>query len=362
MKRYKNINFFGLIGFFTLAIFLFSCEGEGVISEPNPKTVVPEDHGSDHDQNDSENFTIEELIERGKVDPEVAIKPQRIEIDLHQGHSHAGEAQNPVGSLFWASTDDGFHANPSFEEDRFPIAVKQSLVYELQEDGSYKITSPRKIFYTEASPIGNKTMLTALVVRLYDAEGRRLDLDLRSKYKRDRVQTFYVPTHIRPSREGVEIQEGLEKYPAFSYMYFDRETDDLRTSPNILRTPIGFRGVAVQCQAYVRYEVAMLLTVMHDGEGKPKPYALSNEPTKHQLEHLALKIEIPFENVAWRFGSILEDASKLDFDAYNAASEAAEERFFEDVKAIAPEFSIEELKKIYEARYELSPEGSSFWL
>lgn len=302
-----------------------------------------------------------------KVNKDIEIVPEKIEIEMHVGHSHLKEGtEGDLGELFWSKTgaNTGFHANPDTRTVEFPYKTVQQMVYERQADGTYKLTSESTDALRFLSSFTKTGAWTAVVVRLMDKQGKRMDLDLRSPQMRDRVQMFWTVSDIKPLHEDVALDKEMKQEKAFYFWYFDREGDDPAKYREVLKTPLGFRGV-VQCQEpLVKYSVNLILTILPEGKSKESA-GLKNSIslTKEQSEYIAFQFSIPCRNITRALGEGLNnDPFAPDYDELE---EKEEKRYFSEIAREYPPYTADRIKELQEEAWKLPFEGpgsSNFWL
>lgn len=296
-----------------------------------------------------------------KINENVAIKPAKVEIEVYEGHLHTH--CNPKGDVFWAKSDGGFHANPVSAEDVFPLKRKQVMVYKLQNDGTYKREGEdaiRGIATHEDGTEGGGAQY-ALILKLYDKEGNRIDQDLRKQTISDRVQVFYIPKNADRLRDTTTLFNPGNKFEykdIFYYWYFDRETDNIDLSPKIMRNPVGFRGVFILQTGWTKFDVDILVTILPEGKKKS---AMKNSvsPDKEQLDNIAFILTVPFRSVSMDVTPKLPEG--MDYDDFFKLQEQEIQRKYKD---ISDEFgmSLQEVKDADDKRGLLNPESSVFWL
>lgn len=304
------------------------------------------------------------LISEMKVDKKKAIEPHRIEVSVYFGHSHLSGEQPQRGQVFWSRGNSGFHANPDTRLVEFPLKSVQTMVFERQKDGSYKITDQGTDAFRVVSTSLPGGIWNALVVQMFDKDGKRLDLDYKTEALRDRAQVFYTVSNVKPLSQEHKlpsVQEApLQDY--FYFWYFDRAKDNILDAPETLKTPVGFRGVIKHKVPYATYNVDLGLTLLESGKGKQEPFANSISPSGEQKKALIFKLSIPFRNITYGLGEVALDPYDDNYDELHRQDYV---RYFEDLHREFPKYSVEEIEKLYEESMDMPVEGHgshSFWL
>ena len=293
-----------------------------------------------------------------QVNKNEQIFPERIELEIHEGHSHTNPKER--GDVFWTDADGGFHANPDTRELEFPYKTVQEItlvrrgneyVPDAQSDSVFRVVG--------SSRIGAN--YTALIVRLYDKEGKRMDLAMKTPEMRDRVQVFMRPKLVRPLYPGVkELPNDPDPRRLFYFWYMDREKDSPKEAPQKLQTPVGFRGVFQCAIPYTRLDVEVAVTILPEGETKGTPAPSDRMPEK-AAKHVALRLNVPIRVFTLQRLDTPIDPN-LSWDDYDKVEEAEYTRYFEDLAREYPKYTPKQIEQLEEEADTLPLEGENFWL
>ena len=300
------------------------------------------------------------------------VEPAKIVIEFHEGHSHLPNLDDgkgneiptvgAIGDVFWSKTQEnsGFHENPDSRKAKYPHNTVQEMTLERQPDGSYKPTADSTDAFRMITSKRDGGNWHAFVVQFYDKDGNRTDLDLRKPEMQDRVQMFWTVSDIKPLYDGAPLEKDVKPTDLFFFMHFDRATDSSR---EVLKLPLGFRGVVKTAKAYAKYNVVLSLTILPEGKKKGTPLRNSVSPSEAQKKALALQFAIPCRNITY----VLEDNGTIDPFAPNADElyEQEDRRYYGDLCREYPGYTEEEMIELYRQYFKLpveGAEGSQFWL
>lgn len=352
MKRINNkilsILFFGLV------LLFGSCQEECPKSNDVPPGVYPD-----------------------KVN---SLSVARVEVEFHEGHSHAPEnARQKIGSVMWSSKFGGgyFHGNPFNEDMKFPLKRYQQKSYTVDKNGNVEPEDKDNIYFNILSTTPRKKYLNgimnALIVKLFDAQGNRIDNKLKTTDMQKRVQVFYEVIDVEPSLSKYKLPEKYDKTDICYYWYYDRiPSDHDDYGDYITDQAVGFRGVIQSLEPHTKFKLRMIVTLLPENQTKEAALRNSISPSAQQLKNTVFIMDIPIRVVTEYpdFGPKVEELMGKDFydmsisewEEYDKKYKEFEILYFKEIIEIFPGYTIEDLKRLQEERQNIPGESSQFYL
>lgn len=304
----------------------------------------------------------------------------RVEVELHEGHSHAPEnARQKIGSVMWSSQFGGgyFHGNPFNEDMKFPLKRQQKMSYNVDKDGNVEPADKSKDYFNILSTTPRKKyvngVMNALIVKLYDAQGNRIDNKLKTADMQKRVQVFYEVVDVEPSFSKYKLPEKYDKTDICYYWYYDRMPSDRDDYGDyITDKAVGFRGVIQSLEPHTKFKLRMIVTLLPENQTKEAALRNSISPSAEQLKNTVFTMDIPirvvteypnFESKAEEImGKDFYDMNESELEEFQKKCEELEELYFEEIREVFPTYTIEELKKLQKDMYNIPGESSQFYL
>lgn len=334
--------------------------------------------------NDTFSYNQEESVDSSD-DNYNALSVERIEIELYEGHSHAPRnSQNAIGHVMWCNNfspnNRNFHALPYNSEMRFPLKPYQKMVYNKDVGSGSLICDPSMgdtIFSVQSTtPRGKyrQGVMYAIVVKLFDADGKRIDQELKLQ-SANKTQVFYQVKNARGISEKYPFKEGIQDTSIAYFWYYDRLPNRQNGDDNgdyFVSNPVGFRGV-IQClEPYLRFDLQMM--VSRTDEDKIPPYVNSISPTNAQKRGRILEITIPMRTVVPypNFSTLADEKIGFDFyderwtddhwEIHDRFYKEIEAEWYQDIQTFWPHWTVEEIKQFYNEYRRMDVESGTFYL
>lgn len=365
----KLINISYLLLSVIMMLGLFSCE-KNIPAKPSP----------------SNNTTTEEPA--SKEVSQLAIA--RAEIEIVEGHSHAPkDSRTDINGVMWSSKFNTgyFHGNPYSEDIQFPMKRIQKIEFTPDSNGKLTPKHPEvdsifNIFATNPRKTYKEGLMNALIVRLFDKDGNRIDQALKADSMANRVQVFYQVINVKPSFPEFSLPESYDLTDICYYWYYDRHqtSDDqnINTYGDFYTDEaVGFRGVIQSLEARTQFALRMSVTVLPKGQTKG---SMTNSITMsdQQMKNIVFQMDIPFR-VVTEYPNFYDDAvdvvqketGKDFFDddwgdnedqRVDELKKQFEDRYYSNINQVYPSHSIEQLKEEKEIMLRLPGESSNFYL
>lgn len=310
-----------------------------------------------------------------------SLKIAKVEVELNEGHSHAPEwARQKIGAVMWSSKFGGgyFHGNPYSSDMHFPLKRNQRMFFSVDKDGkaTKQLDDNSDIFNILASTPRKKYlngMMNALIVRLYDAQGNRIDNKLRSPEMQKRVQVFYQVVDVKPSFRKYSLPSNYKPTDICYFWYYDRissSSNDL--GDYITDNAVGFRGVIQSLESHTMFKLRMIVTLLPEGKEKEATLRNSVSPSEEQLKNTVFTLDIPirvitdFPNFSAKaeelMGKDLYDMNEAELEEYDRKIDELENLYFEELIEVFPGFTVKKMKELQEEMYRLQGESSQFYL
>lgn len=310
----------------------------------------------------------------------------RVEIELYEGHSHAPKgSQKVIGEIMWCDNfvlgNRNFHGSPYNPQSQFPLKAVQKLIYQKQGDGTLELSEAGDSLFSiqSASPRERYQggVMYALIVRLYDKDGKRLDQELKLNAA-DRTQVFYQVKSARPTFAKHVLSSAIKDTTISYFWYYDRLPVALGGSDSgdyFSSNPVGFRGVIQALDPYMRFNLQMSVSLLLEDETKLPPYGNSVLPKQNQIENIVFQLNIPFRTVVPYPDFEREADRRIGYDWYDDRwvdgedderhkryRKEAEDAWYQELHETWPQFSVQRLKELHQELRNMDAESGTFYL